>query len=205
MLILLTVLVSACAKTVKIDHEGQTKSGMLEEVPKWFVEKEGKKGFLNKKDKFYLYGVGVSTSPDLQLAMDKATMIAKADLADVMHGEMNKNANVFIQEIGAEGNKVINSKAESTIVNLIKQTKVQGYEQYDIAKANIRKNKCHSITDIGYDEFFIIPRSQLKVSDEEVNINSDMTTAKMKQQFLKNFKTKKVSRVLLNKFIERIA
>ena len=133
MLILLAVLVAACAKTVKIDHEGQTKSGMLEEVPKWFVEKEGKKGFLNKKDKFYLYGVGVSTSPDLQLAMDKATMIAKADLADVMHGEMNKNANVFIQEIGAEGNKVINSKAESTIVNLIKQTKVQGYEQWKIA------------------------------------------------------------------------
>ena len=133
MLILLAVLVSACAKTVKIDHEGQTKSGMLEEVPKWFVEKEGKKGFLNKKDKFYLYGVGVSTSPDLQLAMDKATMIAKADLADVMHGEMNKNANVVIQEIGAEGNKVINSKAESTIVNLIKQTKVQGYEQWKIA------------------------------------------------------------------------
>ena len=133
MLILLAVLESACAKTVKIDHEGQTKSGMLEEVPKWFVEKEGKKGFLNKKDKFYLYGVGVSTSPDLQLAMDKATMIAKADLADVMHGEMNKNANVFIQEIGAEGNKVINSKAESTIVNLIKQTKVQGYEQWKIA------------------------------------------------------------------------
>ena len=133
MLILLAVLVSACAKTVKIDHEGQTKSGMLEEVPKWFVQKEGKKGFLNKKDKFYLYGVGVSTSPDLQLAMDKATMIAKADLADVMHGEMNKNANVFIQEIGAEGNKVINSKAESTIVNLIKQTKVQGYEQWKIA------------------------------------------------------------------------
>ena len=133
MLILLAVLVSACAKTVKIDHEGQTKSGMLEEVPKWFVEKEGKKGFLNKKYKFYLYGVGVSTSPDLQLAMDKATMIAKADLADVMHGEMNKNANVFIQEIGAEGNKVINSKAESTIVNLIKQTKVQGYEQWKIA------------------------------------------------------------------------
>ena len=41
MLILLAVLVSACAKTVKIDHEGETKSGMLEEVPKWFVEKEG--------------------------------------------------------------------------------------------------------------------------------------------------------------------
>jgi len=75
----------------------------------------------------------VATSPDLQLAMDKATMVAKADLADVMHGEMNKNANVFIQELGQEGSKIINSKAESTIVNIIKQTKVQGYEQWQIA------------------------------------------------------------------------
>ena len=81
----------------------------------------------------------------------------------------------------------------------------EGYEQYDIAKAEIRKNKCYSIKDIGYDEFFIIPRNNLKVSDEDVNITTDMTTAKMKQQFLKNFKTKKVSRVLLNKFVERIA
>jgi len=53
-MILLGLLVTGCAKTVKIDHEGQTKSGMLEEVPKWFVEKEGKKGLFNKKDKFYL-------------------------------------------------------------------------------------------------------------------------------------------------------
>ena len=84
-------------------------------------------------------------------------------------------------------------------------TKKEGYEQYDIAKANIRKNKCHTITNIGYDEFFVIPRNNLKVEDEDVNITNDMTTAKMKAQFLKNFKTKKVSRVLLNKFVERIA
>jgi hypothetical protein len=84
-------------------------------------------------------------------------------------------------------------------------TKKEGYDQYDNAKANIRKNKCHTITNIGYDEMFIIPRNNLKVEDEEVNITNDMTTAKMKAQFLKNFKTKKVSRVLLNKFVERVA
>ena len=49
-MILLGLLVTGCAKTVKIDHEGQTKSGMLEEVPKWFVEKEGKNAVLPKED-----------------------------------------------------------------------------------------------------------------------------------------------------------
>jgi|TARA_R110001592_G_scaffold58814_5_gene178176 hypothetical protein len=133
LIILISLFTLSCAKTVKIDHEGETKSGMLEEVPKWFVEKEGNKGLLNKKDKFYLYGVGVATSPDLQLAMDKATMIAKADLADVLHGEMNKNASVFIQEIGDDGNTIVSSEAQSTIVNMIKQTKVQGWEQWKIS------------------------------------------------------------------------
>jgi len=132
LIILISLFAVSCSKTVKIDHEGETKSGMLEEVPKWFVEKEGKKGLLNKKDKFYLYGVGVATSPDLQLAMDKATMIAKADLADVLHGEMNKNASVFIQEIGENDNVVVTTEAQSTIVNMIKQTKLQGWEQWKI-------------------------------------------------------------------------
>ena len=132
LIILISLFAVSCAKTVKVEHEGETKSGMIEEVPKWFVEKEGKKGLLNKKDKFYLYGVGVATSPDLQLAMDKATMIAKADLADVLHGEMNKNASVFIQEIGDNGNVVVSTEAQSTIVNMIKQTKLQGWEQWQI-------------------------------------------------------------------------
>ena len=132
LIILISLFAVSCAKTVKVEHEGETKSGMIEEVPKWFVEKEGKKGLLNKKDKFYLYGVGVATSPDLQLAMDKATMIAKADLADVLHGEMNKNASVFIQEIGDNGNVVVSTEAQSTIVNMFKQTKLQGWEQWQI-------------------------------------------------------------------------
>lgn len=141
MIILLGLIVTGCSSTVQVKHEGTTKSGMLEEVPKWFVEKKGNKGIFGKKDKFYLYGVGVATSPDLQLAMEKATMIAKADLADVMHGEMNKNANLYIQEVGAEGAKMVNSQAESTIVNLIKQTKVQGYEQWEVALSITSNNE----------------------------------------------------------------
>jgi len=58
---------------------------------------------------------------------------------------------------------------------------------------------------IGYDELYILPKSKLQVKDEEADITTDMSAAKMKQQFLKNFKTKRVSRVLLNKFIDKVA
>ena len=76
------------------------KHGKIEEVPKWFIEKSDDKGFLGSKEKFYIYGVGVATSPDLQLATEKATLIAKADIADVIRGEMNKETKTFIQELG---------------------------------------------------------------------------------------------------------
>ena len=79
------------------------------------------------------------------------------------------------------------------------------YEKYEEYKKELRTNGCISLKNVGYDELYILPKSKLQVKDEEVNITNDMTTAKMKQQFLKNFKSKKVSRVLLNKFISKVA
>ena len=62
-----------------------------------------------------------------------------------------------------------------------------------------------TFTDIGYDELFITTKTNLKIDDTEAQISSDMTASKMKQAWAKNFKTKKMSRVLLNKFVERVA
>ena len=58
-------------------------------------------------------------------------LVAKADLADQMKGQMNKKAEMYITELGAEGNKQVATRVESTIVNLIKDTKVVGYEQIE--------------------------------------------------------------------------
>ena len=80
-----------------------------------------------------------------------------------------------------------------------------GYDNYEKAKLELRKNKVVTFTDIGYDELFITTRTNMKVDDTEITITSDMTAGKMKQQFSKNFKQKKMSRVLLNKFVERVA
>ena len=124
-LILLMIFMTACSQTVKVKQEDLGKTGMLDEVPKWFVEQPNK-----KKDKNFIYGVGVATSPDLQLAKDKAMMIAKADIADIVAGEMNKKATLYRTEVGAEGQKSVVSESDNTIINIIKNIKITGYEQW---------------------------------------------------------------------------
>jgi len=83
--------------------------------------------------------------------------------------------------------------------------KKDGYAPYEAARAELRKNKVVTFTDIGYDELFITTKNHMKVDDTEAEISSDMTASKMKQAWAKSFKQKKMSRVLLNKFVERVA
>ena len=128
---LLTLFLTNCAqKTYEVKQEAKIDDGrLLNEVPQWYIDAEIRKGLIkDRDDEDYIYGVGQGTSPDLQLAVEKAIMIAKASLADQLEGEMNKRSELYITEIGQEGNKNVASKVESTIVNVIKQTKVQVYE-----------------------------------------------------------------------------
>jgi len=80
-----------------------------------------------------------------------------------------------------------------------------GYDGVDAVRKQMRKDKVGTIVGTGYDELFIIPKKNLKIVDEEAKINPDMSIAKMKAEFGKTLKTKKISRVLLNKFVERVA
>jgi hypothetical protein len=125
LIVILAMFMTACSQTVKVKQEDLGKTGMLDEVPKWFVEHPNK-----KKDKSFIYGVGSATSPDLQMARDKAMMIAKAEIADIVAGEMNKKATLYRTEVGTEGQKNVVSNTDNTIINMIKNIKITGYEQW---------------------------------------------------------------------------
>jgi len=139
---LLALTLTNCSKTLtgkadkdkvyKVKEEAKVKDGrILNKVPQWFVDAEISKGLVKNRDaENFIYGVGSGESPDLQMAIDKAILIAKASLADQLQGELNKRANYFVTENGKEGNKKVVSKIEQTIVNIIKETKVQGYEEW---------------------------------------------------------------------------
>jgi len=57
-------------------------------------------------------------------------MISKAEVADKVKGEMNKKAKIFVTELGKSQNKTVVTDVESTLINVIKNTQVRGYEVF---------------------------------------------------------------------------
>ena len=135
MIALLALTLTNCAQqTYKVKQEAKEEGRVLNQVPQWYIDAKVEKGLIKNRDaNNYIYAVGQGSSPDLQLAIEKAMMIAKAELADKLHGQMNKRTELYITEIGNEGSKEVASKIEETIVNIVKDTMIQGYEMWEKA------------------------------------------------------------------------
>ena len=132
---LLALTLTNCANTnYKVKQEVKEEGRTLNQVPQWYIDAKIDKGFVFNRDAdLYIYSVGQGSSPDLQLAIEKAMMIAKAELADKLRGQMNKRTDLYITEVGQEGNKEVVSKVEEVIVNVVRETMIQGYESWEKA------------------------------------------------------------------------
>ena len=132
---LLALTLTNCAQsTYKVKQEAKEEGRVLNQVPEWYIEAKVEKGFVFDRDAdTFIYAVGQGNSPDLQLAIEKAMMIAKAELADKLQGQMNKRTDLYITEVGQDGNRQVVSKIEETIVNIVRETMIQGYEQWEKA------------------------------------------------------------------------
>ena len=132
---LLALTLTNCANTnYKVKQEVQEEGRTLNKVPQWYIDAKIDKGFVFNRDAdLFIYSVGQGSSPDLQLAIEKAMMIAKAELADKLRGQMNKRTDLYITEVGQEGNKEVVSKVEEVIVNVVRATMIQGYESWEKA------------------------------------------------------------------------
>ena len=131
----LTMLGACSAGNYKIKSE---RGDIVDTVPKWYMADFNEKkacdlSWITKKDddKVCVFGVGTAVSPDLNLAIEKAKMIAKSELADIIKGEMNKESKQFIKELGKTETKTIVTEVESVLVNIIKDTPVRGYEIFE--------------------------------------------------------------------------
>jgi len=134
LMIVLGLTLTNCAnKSYTIKKETDK---VVTKVPSWYMnDYNAKKAcetttFGKNKDRQCIFGVGTSVSPDLELAIEKATLIAKAEMADMIKGEMNKKAKIFTTELGKSNTKTVVSDVETTLVNIIKNTPVRGYETF---------------------------------------------------------------------------
>jgi len=129
---------SACSSmnsTYKIKSE---KGNVVDKVPAWYMadineSKACDLKWLKKSDndKQCIFGVATAVSPDLQLSIEKAKMMAKSELADIIKGEMNKESKQFIKELGKTETKTVVTEVETIIVNTISNTTVRGYEIFE--------------------------------------------------------------------------
>ena len=176
-LVSMIALMSACSSTnYKIKKEN---SSQLNVVPSWYMANINDTdacdlstnliGQVKKEDKNKecIYGVATSVSPDLQLAIEKAKMYAKSEMADIIMGKMNKQSKQFITELGKTETKTVVSEVESVLVNVIKDTPVRGYEIFaqDV-----------TLTDKGYYRAWVGLRLPLGEYNKMYNYNIEQAT-----------------------------
>ena len=123
--ILLLVGLIGCANKPPIEvssvtYEIQKVETAVSQIPKWYLE--------IPKDKENVYSTGTATAPDLQLAVDIATMNAKTTLADRINGKLNSMMKTFIAKVGQDDlDSEVLTEVEKVSKNLIAEVDVAGY------------------------------------------------------------------------------
>ena len=119
-LMLVVGLMLAQCSTYKIKPD-MNKSGVVNKTPKWYVD-------YNHETMFKYQEAATAVSPDMELAVKKATLLAKAKLVDRINGEMNNRTTITKNEAGTNEDLNVTAGSQDVIVNVIEDTLARGYE-----------------------------------------------------------------------------
>ena len=119
MIILGGLLLAQCS-TYKIKPD-MNKSGVVSKTPKWYVQ-------YDHETLFKYVETGTAVSPDLELAVKKAVLLAKAKLVDRINGEVNNRTTINKNEAGTNEDLNVTAGSQDIIVNVIEDTLARGYE-----------------------------------------------------------------------------
>ena len=119
MLVILTSVMLSNCSTYKIKSD-MTKNGVVNKTPDWYVDY--KHETLRKYQES-----ATAVSPDMELAVKKAILLAKAKLADRINGEMNNRTTINKNEAGTNENLTVSAGSQDTVVNMISDTLAVSY------------------------------------------------------------------------------
>lgn len=155
---ILFLLISNCSTyTVKSDN---AKNGIVEKTPDWYVT-------YDRVSWGYYQEAASSVSPDMELAVKKSILLAKAKIADRINGEMNNRTTVSKNENGINENLNLHAGSQDILVNVISETLVNHYE--------VIKEEIYSTGDKSYRAYIL-----LRISKDNVEkIISDIERKKI--------------------------
>ena len=126
-LIPLVAMLVACSGMTQLKTENLDKKT----VPTWYLE-HADTGSESKGLKFWdregmFYAVAEDVSPSMEMAIKKATLKAKAKIADRVNGEMTNRTTMKYDESGNPERPVAQAQAQDVVVNLIAESIVRTY------------------------------------------------------------------------------
>tara|TARA_B100001121_G_scaffold287657_1_gene285137 strand:+ start:242 stop:811 length:570 start_codon:yes stop_codon:yes gene_type:complete len=176
---LLSLILSNCSTyTVKKDMSNK---GELNKTPKWYIK-------YKREDKSWMYATASSVSPDLELAIKKSTLLAKAKIADRINGKMNNQSSINKSETGIDENNNITGSADDTVINMINDTLVRNYivEKVEIFFTHHKSYRAYVKVKVSKDNVALVI--------EEIKADKRLSSIPKKQNNLKS----KVKEVLNN-------
>ena len=119
-LVIFTSMLLANCSTYKIKPD-MSKNGVVNKTPDWYVE--------YKHETWTKYQeAATAVSPDMELAVKKAILLAKAKLVDRINGEVNNRTTINKNEAGTNESLTVSASSQDIVVNIIKDTLARGYE-----------------------------------------------------------------------------
>lgn len=117
----------------------RTVDNKRQQVPTWYLEyadttSESSAWYKPWDKTSYVYAVGEDVSPSMEMAVRKATLKAKAKLADRVRGELTNRTVIQYEETSNAQSPVGRSQAQDTYVNVIAESVLN---HYGVAKKEV--------------------------------------------------------------------
>ena len=101
----------------------------ISEIPDWCIDM--------KQTNLSLVACGSGVSSNLNMAMNRAILDAKRQLADTINSEISSNMDDYLKSTGTSGNEQVKQASELVTKNTIIQAKLIGYKQVKKQVANV--------------------------------------------------------------------
>lgn len=95
----------------------------VDEAPKWFAQPP--------VDATAIFATGTANSSDMQMAMDRAMLTAKRELANQLNARLSSKMKEFVNEVGGANDAQLNRQVEIATQNVVTDVNLAGFRRED--------------------------------------------------------------------------